>query len=399
MANLVVQRTAESGYRRRGISALRPTHSAGSRVLARDTDPFNETYPVSEGSFKIDMADAISRDGRTGVKGTISFTPDQRAPDSPDIRLIQAIRIIDLRTKKDVDWSKIIDTGRKGEEATRNAIETQADPLLHVDPGWYIDIFTAKVAKRRFEDEPQVTPYYRDYAPNESESHNGSKLGTHVVDASLWDFPGSTVAGRYSFETAAVDVKTGHVYGVVQWGFLSDEPQVIDKYVRPRDDMSPTMKQALKVLSDYYGNPDSATSPERRMDEIEAEEGVAFGKARRRLTDEIRRDRERREEERRRLEAEIKEQMSQRPMAFHIDESVGEDGVNSSDDVSRVGARLHELGFLDEDTTDVEKVSEALYDYQHQVLHERRPSGRVDPGSATAKALRAGRKRPMALRN
>jgi hypothetical protein len=130
MANLVVQRTAESGYRRRGISALRPTHSAGSRVLARDTDSFNETYPVSEGSFKIDMADAISRDGRTGVKGTISFTPDQRAPDSPDIRLIQAIRIIDLRTKKDVDWSKIIDTGRKGEEATRNAIETQADPLL-----------------------------------------------------------------------------------------------------------------------------------------------------------------------------------------------------------------------------------------------------------------------------
>jgi Xanthomonas XOO_2897-like deaminase len=85
------------------------------------------------------------------------------------------------------------------------------------------------------------------------------------------------------------------------------------------------------------------------------------------------------------------------PTVFHVGASVGEDGHNDPEDVRRVSHRLHELGFLDRETTDLDALGDAIYDYQYQVLHMAKPDGRVDPRGATEAALRAGRKISMAL--
>jgi len=77
---------------------------------------------------------------------------------------------------------------------------------------------------------------------------------------------------------------------------------------------------------------------------------------------------------------------------FPLTGSVGEKGDNRPEDVERVAGRLHGLGFLPTMTTDIEKVTEAIYDYQSQVLRWPRPDSRIDVGNKTHRALKAGRK-------
>jgi hypothetical protein len=77
---------------------------------------------------------------------------------------------------------------------------------------------------------------------------------------------------------------------------------------------------------------------------------------------------------------------------FPLAGSVGEKGENRPEDVERVAGRLHALGFLTAMTTDVEQVSEAIWQYQSEVLRWPRPDGRVDVDNKTHRALKAGRK-------
>lgn len=71
--------------------------------------------------------------------------------------------------------------------------------------------------------------------------------------------------------------------------------------------------------------------------------------------------------------------------------SVGEDGTNNPDDVSRTAKRLHELGFLPSPTDDLEALGEAIATYQRVVLKMPEPDGRIDPRGDTEAPLRAGR--------
>jgi hypothetical protein len=86
-----------------------------------------------------------------------------------------------------------------------------------------------------------------------------------------------------------------------------------------------------------------------------------------------------------------------RPVGFHVKTSVGEDGHNDPGDVKRVSKLLHELGFLDKESDDLELIGEAIYTYQASVLRLRKPDGRVDPRGKTESALRARRRISMAL--
>ena len=52
----------------------------------------------------------------------------------------------------------------------------------------------------------------------------------------------------------------------------------------------------------------------------------------------------------------------------------------------------HGLGFLPTMTTDIEAVTEAIYDYQLRVFRWPRPDSRVDVENKTHRALKAGRK-------
>ena len=85
------------------------------------------------------------------------------------------------------------------------------------------------------------------------------------------------------------------------------------------------------------------------------------------------------------------------PTTFHVRASVGEDAANNREDVQRVAQRLHELGFLDQQSDDPRAIAEAIHTYQSLVLHLPKPDGRIDPRGLTETALRSGRKVSMAL--
>ena len=99
-------------------------------------------------------------------------------------------------------------------------------------------------------------------------------------------------------------------------------------------------------------------------------------------------------------EAEVDEMMNAwrtRPTGFYVSASVGDEAINKPDDVQRTAKRLHELGFLDKSTTDLDELGSAIYQYQYSILHQAKPDSRVDPRGATEAALRAGKRVSMAL--
>jgi hypothetical protein len=71
----------------------------------------------------------------------------------------------------------------------------------------------------------------------------------------LWDSPGTwTDPGRFSLETIAVAIDTGHVYGAVDWGFtVSDvfKGTVTDEHSAGRPTAGAPVWQALKLFKEY----------------------------------------------------------------------------------------------------------------------------------------------------
>ena len=137
-----------------------------SRTLARD---LTEPRDVGKGTFKMNMKINSFPGVKCGLDGTISFKPGSTTPDTKTIKLLQAGREEDLDTGKDVVWTD--------DFSARMDMETVADPKKGIDPGWAIDINLAEAHKRAWKDEPDVSPYYRDYWPNRDDSQNGSKKG------------------------------------------------------------------------------------------------------------------------------------------------------------------------------------------------------------------------------
>jgi hypothetical protein len=192
------------------------------------------------------------------MSGTIKFTPDQTGGDSTKIRLYQALRDFDLGTGADYVWT--------GGDAGRNSFRTTADAKRGIEAGWGIDINPAAASTRTKKSDPRVSPYYRDYWPNATESQDGSKKGAAVTPASLWDYPGSGGNRRFSFETVAKAVDTGEVYGTVLWGFtISDASKgTIDhEYAAGRNVTLAETDAALKQFDRHYRNPGAATAPRK----------------------------------------------------------------------------------------------------------------------------------------
>jgi hypothetical protein len=77
---------------------------------------------------------------------------------------------------------------------------------------------------------------------------------------------------------------------------------------------------------------------------------------------------------------------------FSLTGSVGAKGDNRPEDVELVAGRLHGLGFLPTMTTDIDEVTDAIYEYQLRVFRWPRPDSRVDVENKTHRALKAGRK-------
>jgi hypothetical protein len=230
----------------------RAQHAPRSRTLARD---LTEPRDVGTGRFQMNMK-TNRADGRTGLDGTISFKPGPATPDTKVIKLYQSGREVNLDTGKDVKWT--------GDFAARMDMETVADPKQGIEPGWAIDIYLPAAHKRTSREDPDVSPYYRDYYQNPDKSQNGSKKGKTIAEASLKDFPGSDAHDRFSFETVAVSVDTGTVYGSVQWGFTIVDPAkgtVDHEWSKGLNAPSATARQSLKNFNEYYRNKGTKNAP------------------------------------------------------------------------------------------------------------------------------------------
>jgi len=208
-----------------------------------------------DGDFDLGLK-VTTAGGSTGLQGTIKFKPSAKAPDSKNIRLLQVVRDEDLTTGKDYVWT--------GGEANRNKMMTTADAKRGVDPGYFVDHSAAAATPRTAKTDAAVSPYYRDYWPNATQSQDGSKKGAVIKEASLWDFPGSGGKRRFSFETAAKAVDTGYIYATLTWGFTISDPakgEITGQHADAHFVQSSTFNAAVDAFDKFYKNPGASTAP------------------------------------------------------------------------------------------------------------------------------------------
>ena len=226
---------------------------APERILARDRI---REHPVAGGTFALHLTTQSVPGAKSGLEGTITFTPADDAPNSKRIRLFQAAREVNTETGKDVEWTD--------DWAPRMQMETTADADNGIEAGWAIDINVSKAHKRTSTADRDVSPFYGDWNSS-PENQDGAKAGHTRTPAVLWDSPGTwTDPGRFSLETIAVAIDTGHVYGAVDWGFtVSDvfKGTVTDEHSAGRPTASATVWQALKLFKEYYRNRGTSTAP------------------------------------------------------------------------------------------------------------------------------------------
>jgi hypothetical protein len=245
----------------RAIPFRRPTISrVAAPLIQRD---LKNDYPVNEGNFRLDLTTESHAGAKSGMKGTIKFKANDKAPDSTNIKLLQVIKVEDLGTGKDYAWP--------GAQATRNTVSTVADPARSVQPGWHVDFNPAKAGTtpRTAKADPDISPYYRDYWANAASSQDGSKAGKTISEASLWDFPGTNPAAggpnaRFNFETVAKATDTNHIFGTVFWGFtVSDasKGKVEAEHAYGRNVTTRNTDEAIKKFNEYFKNKGSSTAP------------------------------------------------------------------------------------------------------------------------------------------
>ena len=222
-------------------------------MLQRD---LKKSHALKEGTFALDLTTESHPGEKSGMSGTLKFTPNEKAPDSTLIKLYQVVRNEDLSTGADYVWT--------GPLAAVTGVQTTTDTRYGVKGGWGVDHVATAVAPRTHLADPVVGMYYRDTQPNASVSQNGSKKGAKIVGASLWDYPGWNQKMRWSFETVAQATDTGHVYGAVTWGFANTDPDkgaITGERSGKSDTASPTAKAAVRRFNEYYRNPGSSTAP------------------------------------------------------------------------------------------------------------------------------------------
>lgn len=230
------------------------TVKVSPRIQRDLTDPKKSL----DGQFDLNLKTESHPNAKSGMSGTIKFAPFDTAPDAARIRLLQISRVEDLDTGKEHEW--------RGDEANRMKVMTKADPKNDVDPGFFVDVVHENRTPRTAKTDPTVLPYYIDDYPSHLNPSNkdGSKRGKTITEASLWDWPGTTIRTRFSFETAAKAPDTGYVYAALQWGFTLSDPAkgtVDNEYAKARVLASPTFGAAVSAFDDFYQNPGTAKAP------------------------------------------------------------------------------------------------------------------------------------------
>ena len=215
-----------------------------------------DEHKLVDGKFKMGLKAEQHAGAKSGMKGTIEFTPDAKAPDATSIRLLQIVRVEDLDAGKDLQWT--------GAEADRNKVQTSEDKKAGVQAGFFVDHSAGAANPRTAKADKAVSAYYRDYWPNATHSQDGSKAGTTVQAASLWDYPGSTGKMKFTFETVAMGVDKSYPYGAVQWGFTLTDPAhgtVANEFSKAMNFPSANVGAAKRAFDVFYKNPGTPDAP------------------------------------------------------------------------------------------------------------------------------------------
>lgn len=298
--------------------------AAGERVAvsaapgaAIHRDMKDKKLDVPLGHFEIDMTKVEAKGAKTGEEGNISFTPNDKAPDSKSIRLSQAAKVFDVGASADVDWTKESAGGTVGKLANLNKVRTSAANKTHVTVkgetlkkiaeahygestpfaeifdanksalasemktadgnkslleklsltipkavlgGYFIDhlSYDPKAKVRAAKTDPEVP---QDYVwPGEEvkgKNQHGSKAGKAIVPAILDDKPKTTGHRQYTFQTLARSDDTGIYYGTVHWTFDADggAGKVTKESYRVAPGVSDTFRGALDLFNKFYKNP------------------------------------------------------------------------------------------------------------------------------------------------
>ncbi|WP_082805226.1 eCIS core domain-containing protein [Pseudomonas sp. BMS12] len=224
------------------------------RVTPHVQRDLKNRHQLPYGTFKTALSTVRDPTGKSGMSGSIKFMASDTAPDSQNIRLLQVVRVENLDTGKEEVWA--------GAEEPRNEIMTSADSATGVQEGFFVDHLAKMVSPRTAKTDAAVSPYYRDYVPNFSQ--DGSKKGSDVNEASLWDSPRSAGKRRFTFETAAKAADSGYVYATLNWGFTVNDPtkgSVSAEHAIGELEPSPTFGAAVAAFDEYYKNPGSSGAP------------------------------------------------------------------------------------------------------------------------------------------
>jgi hypothetical protein len=210
---------------------------------------------LAAGDMEIDMA-SVEAVSKAGEKGTVKFTPNAKAKDTTKLRMVQVFRLQE-DSGSDYVWT--------GGQARRNDAKTEEKGKPgesgHVDKGWVVDHDAAAATPRTKDSDAAVSPAYRDYWPNTSQSQDGHKNGADVAACSLWDFPGWNKNCTFSFETTAQGADNGVNYGSVKWNFTIKDAKVVSEAHSFQDNSSATFTAAVDKFNDVYHNPGSSTAP------------------------------------------------------------------------------------------------------------------------------------------
>lgn len=215
-------------------------------------------YKSTDGDFKLDLKTESHKGAKSGMSGTIEFTPAAKAPDSKSIRLLQVAKDVDRGTGKDYKWT--------GDEANRNKVMTAQDTKTGVAGGYFVDALHKNRTPRTAKADAAVSPYYIDdyKALKDPDNRDGSKQGNKIASASLWDYPGSSGERDFKFETAAKATDSGYIYATLTWGFsITDASKgtVSKEYAQAHYVQSATFNAALKQFDEFYKNAGASTAP------------------------------------------------------------------------------------------------------------------------------------------
>ena len=232
------------------------TQRHGSRLQRDLKGPYRST----DGDFNLNLKTESHKGAKSGMSGTIEFTPAAKAPDSKSIRLLQVAKDVDRGSGKDYKWT--------GDEANRNKAMTTEDTKSGVAGGYFVDALRSNRTPRTAKADAAVSPYYIDdyTALKDPDNRDGSKQGSKTASASLWDYPGSSGERNFKFETAAKATDTGYVYATLTWGFsITDASKgtVSNEYAQAHYVQSATFNAALKQFDEFYKNAGASTAPSK----------------------------------------------------------------------------------------------------------------------------------------